>query len=66
MGPTLAQRLDPGLHDHAGRVEVRLAHAEADDVVHRGQDVEEAADARWRHGMDALRQGALGERRRDG
>ena len=39
---------------------------EADDVVHRRRDVEEAPDARRRHGADALGEGAFGERRREG
>ena len=60
---TLAQRLDAGLDDDPRRIEVGLADPEADDVVHRGHDVEEAADARWRHRPDALGQGALGQRR---
>ena len=61
VGPALAQRLDAGLDDHPRRVEVRLADPEADDVVHGGHDVEEAADPRWRYRVDTLRQHALGQ-----
>ena len=63
VGPALAQALDPGLDDDPRRVEVGLPHPEADDVVHRRRDVEEAADPRRRHGSHALGQDALGERR---
>ena len=44
VGPTLAQALDTGLDDNPGRVEIRLPNPEADDVVHRRQDVEEATN----------------------
>ncbi len=46
--PALAQALDAGLHDDPRRVEVGLPHPEADDVVHRREDVEEPPDARRR------------------
>ena len=62
VGPALAQALDARLDDLARRVEVGLPHPEADDVVHRREDVEEAADARRRHGADALGERSLGER----
>ena len=62
VGAALAQALDARLDDLAGRVEVRLPHPEADDVVHRRDDVEEAADPGRRHGAHALAQGTLGER----
>ena len=51
----------PACDDLLGRVEVGLADAEADDVVHRREDVEEAPDPRRRHGQHALREGPLGE-----
>ena len=57
---TPASTIDPR------RVEVGLPHPEADDVVHRRGDVEEAPDARRRHGQDALGEDALGERRSGG
>ena len=60
VGATLAQRPDAGLDDRRGRVEVGLAHAEADDVGHRVEDVEEAPDARWRDLANALRQALAG------
>ncbi len=62
VGAALAQALDAGLDDVAGRVEVGLADTEADDVVHRCRDVEEAPDTGRRDGMDPLRQGTLGKR----
>ena len=52
----------PACDDVLGRVEVGLADAQADDVVHRGQDVEEAPDAGRRHLPDAPAQGPVGER----
>ena len=61
VGPALAQALDARLDDLARGVEVGLPHPEADDVVHRREDVEEAADARRRHHADALGERALGE-----
>src|SRR6185369_6818509 len=62
MGPPRVERSDAGGDDPLGRVEVGLPHPEADDVVHRCEDVEEAPDpGRW-HGPDAFRQRALGER----
>jgi hypothetical protein len=57
--PALAPALDARLDDLAWGVEVRLPHPEADDVVHRRDDVEEAADARRRHRADTLGQGPL-------
>ena len=38
-----------------------LAEAEGDDILHGGRDVEELADARRRHLLDALRQGEGGD-----
>ena len=60
VGAPFAEALDARLHDRPGRVEVRSPHPEADDVVHRGEDVEEAADAGRRHGSHTLRQRTLG------
>jgi hypothetical protein len=39
------QREDGRFADVPRRVEIRLADAEADDVLHRADDVEEVADA---------------------
>ena len=61
--PALAKRFDAGLDDDPRRIEVRLADAQADDVVHRRGDVEEAPDARRRHGMHALGEHPFGQRR---
>ena len=63
VGAPFAEALDARLHDRPGRVEIGLPHPEADDVVHRGEDVEEAADPRWRHDPDAFRQRTLGKGR---
>ena len=63
VGPAGVERPDAGGDDPLRRVEVGLPHPEADDVVHRREDVEEPADPRRRHGADALRERALGERR---
>ncbi len=57
------QAVPAGLDHLRGRVEVRLADAQADDVGHRRQDVEEAADARARNLVDPTRENAGGERR---
>ena len=48
MRLALFQRVDGGFADVPGRVEIRLADAERDDVLHRLDDVEEIADARAR------------------
>ena len=61
VGPALAQRLDARLDDDPRGVEVGLPHPEADDVVHRREDVEEAADPGRRHGADALGERALSQ-----
>ena len=61
--PARAEALDARLDDLRRRVEVGLADAQADDVVHRRGDVEEAPDARRRDLSDATREGSLGERR---
>ena len=45
---------DGGAGDRLRRREVRLADGEADDVLHLGQHVEEAANARRRHRADAV------------
>ena len=63
VGPARGQAVLAGLDHLLGRVEVGLAHAQADDVGHRRQDVEEAADARARDLVDPARQDARGERR---
>ena len=55
--------MPPGLDDLRGRVEVRLADAQADDVGHGRQDVEEAADARARNLVHAPGQDTGRERR---
>ena len=66
MRPAVVKRADAGRDDPLRRIEVRLPYPEADDVVHRREDVEEAADpGRWNR-AHALRQGAFGERRADG
>ena len=62
MRPSLAQALDARLHDDPWRVEVRLADTEADDVVHRREDVEEAPDAGRRDDQHALGEDTLGQR----
>ena len=62
VGAALAQALHARLDDDPRRVEVGLADAQADDVVHRRRDVEEPADARGRHALDALGEHAIGER----
>jgi hypothetical protein len=54
MGSALLQGRDASFNDRLWRIEVRLADAQADYVVHRGCDVEEAPDARGRHAADAL------------
>ena len=51
VGAALVQGADGGLGEMAGRVEVGLADAEGDDVLHAADEVEEAADA---GGGDAL------------
>ncbi len=66
VGPTAAQAGDTGLDDSGWGVEIGLPHPQADHVVHRGQDVKEAADPRRRDGSDPLGQGALGQRSADG
>jgi len=48
-GLAALQAGDAGLQDHIGGDEIRLADAQADHVVHGGGDVEELADAGWRH-----------------
>ncbi len=58
----LAEALDARLDDLPGSVEIRLSHTEADDVVHRCRDVEEAPDARRGYRVDALGEGTLGKR----
>ena len=63
VGPTAHQAGHAGLDDVGRGVEVGLPHPEADDVVHRRQDVEEPADPGRRDVADALAQGTLGERR---
>src|SRR3954447_890528 len=63
VGPALSEALDAGLDDDPRGVEVGLPHPEADDVVHRRRDVEEAPDPRWRHDADALSEDAVAERR---
>ncbi len=55
MGLPLFQRLDAGPQDRLRGLEIGLANAQADHVLHRGRDVEEATDAGWRDGGDALR-----------
>ena len=62
VGPAVVERADAGGDDPLGRVEVGLPHPEADDVVHRREDVEEAADSRRRDGEHALGEGSIGER----
>ena len=62
VGAALAQALHARLDDDPRRVEVGLADAQADDVVHRRRDVEEPPDPRGRHALDALREHAIGER----
>ena len=49
VGPPGPQRAHAGLDDLRRRGEVGLANAQADDIGHRGDDVEELADARGRH-----------------
>ena len=39
------QRADAGLQDRLGRGEIRLADAQRDDILHRGDDIKEFADA---------------------
>jgi hypothetical protein len=46
VGLALLEGVDRGLADVPGRVEVRLADAERDDVPHLRDDLEEVADAR--------------------
>ena len=46
VGPLGAEARDPGLDDLGRRGEVGLPHPEADDVLHRRRDVEEAPDPR--------------------
>src|ERR1035437_3906768 len=61
VGPARFEAVNPGLDYLLGRVEVGLPYSEADDVGHRGRDVEEAPDARARDLVDATRQDAGGE-----
>ena len=63
VGAPFAEALDTRLHDRPGGVEVGLPHPEADDVVHRREDVEEAADPRRRDAAHAFRQRTLGKGR---
>jgi hypothetical protein len=41
----LFERVDAGLADVPGRVEIRFADAERDGVLHLGDDVKKIADA---------------------
>jgi hypothetical protein len=45
MRLALFQRVDAGLADVPGRVEIRFADAERDGVLHLGDDVKKVADA---------------------
>src|SRR4051794_20583325 len=54
VGATGAQRAHALFDDLWRSGEVRLADTEADDVGHRGNDVEELANARRRHRAHAL------------
>ena len=63
VGPAAHQAGHAGLDDVGRRVEVGLADPEADDVVHRRQDVEEPADPGRRDVAHALAERPLGERR---
>src|SRR5439155_23224329 len=49
------KRVDGGLADPPGGDEVRFADAERNHIVHAGNDVEEAPDARGRHAGDRPR-----------
>ena len=46
VGLALLKRVDGRLADVPGRVEIRLAYPERDDVLHLRDDLEEVADAR--------------------
>ena len=61
VGPSAAEAGDARLDDRLGSIEVGLPDAQADDVLHRGQDVEEAANARWRNRAHALGQCPVGQ-----
>ena len=55
VGLSLLQRLYARLHDGLGGVEIGLSDAQADHVIHRRRDVEEATDAGRRDGGDTIR-----------
>src|SRR4029078_405353 len=61
--PSRVERTDARGDDSLGRVEVGLPHPEADHVVHRREDVEEAPDPRRGNLPDAFGEGTLGEGR---
>ena len=48
------ERVDAGLADVPGRVEIRFADAERDGVLHLGDDVKKIADARLGQVDDVL------------
>ena len=55
MGLPLLDGADGGVADDSGGDEIGLADAQGDDVIHRGQEVEEAPDPGRGEALDAPR-----------